>query len=59
MKYAIKVPIARDDYIYVTRGTAFDTTVVTYPSYEAAKEAASMWGPLARIVNAPEPEVEF
>ncbi len=49
-KYGIQVPIAVDDYIWVTQGSsAFDREPVLYDTKEAAKQAAVIWGPLAKV----------
>ena len=51
-KYGIKVPLAVDDYIWVTEDTGrcdFDLRPVLYNTREEAKTAAKIWGSLARV----------
>ena len=52
-KYAVMIPWDDDDYIYVTRptGEMYEVEPVLYDSIEAAQEGASIWGPVARIVE--------
>jgi hypothetical protein len=52
-KYAVMVPFDQDDYIYVTRptGAMYEVEPILYDSLEAAQEGASIWGPVARIVE--------
>lgn len=52
-KYAIKVPLSVDDYIYVTEPTdvPFEVKPVLYETENKAKQAASIWGPLAKVVE--------
>jgi hypothetical protein len=53
MPYAIMVPWDNDGYMYVTRpiGEMFEVEPILYESYDAAKESASIWGSVARIVE--------
>jgi hypothetical protein len=53
MKYAIMVPWDNDGYIYVTRptGEMYELEPVLYDTYKQAKEAASIWGKFAKIVE--------
>ena len=52
MKYAIRVPLAVDDYIFVTDvRSPFDVRTKTFDSFEDAKNHAEIWGPLAEIVE--------
>lgn len=51
-KYGIKVPLAVDDYIWVTEDTGrcdFDLRPVLYNTRDEAKAAAKIWGSLARV----------
>ncbi len=51
-KYGIKVPLAVDDYIWVTedRGSYnFDPRPVLYNTRNEAVRAAEIWGPMAEI----------
>lgn len=51
-KYGIKVPLAVDDYIWVTEDTGrcdFDLRPVLYNTRNEAKKAAKIWGSLARV----------
>ena len=51
-KYGIKVPMAVDDYIWVTELTGccdFDLQPVLYDTVEEAKAAAKIWGPMAQV----------
>jgi hypothetical protein len=52
-KYAVMVPFDTDDYIYVTRttGKMYEVEPILYDTIEAAQEGASIWGPVARIVE--------
>jgi hypothetical protein len=51
-RYAIKVPLAKDDYIYVTRpsGAMYEVEPVLYDNKSAAQEASVIWGPFAKVV---------
>jgi hypothetical protein len=53
MKYAVMVPFDNEGYVYVTKptGKMYDVEPVLHNTYEAAKEAASIWGKFARIVE--------
>ena len=53
MPYAIMVPWDNDWYMYVTRptGKMYEVEPVLYETYDAAKEASGIWGPVARIVE--------
>jgi len=53
MKYAVMVPIDNEGYVYVTRptGKMYDVEPVLHNTFEEAKEAASIWGKFARIVE--------
>lgn len=53
MKYAVMVPIDNEGYVYVTRptGRMYEVEPVLHDTYEQAKEAASIWGKFARIVE--------
>jgi hypothetical protein len=53
MKYAVMVPFDNEEYVYVTKptGKMYDVEPVLHNTYEAAKEAASIWGKFARIVE--------
>lgn len=51
-KYGIKVPLAVDDYIWVTkdgRGNGFDLQPMLYDTEDEAERAAEIWGPLAKV----------
>jgi hypothetical protein len=51
-KYGIKVPMAADDYIWVTEipiSDVFDLQPVLYNTFAEAKAAAEIWGPMARV----------
>lgn len=51
-KYGIKVPVAVDDYIWVTKdccGNGFDLQPMLYDTEDAAERAAEIWGALARV----------
>lgn len=52
-KYGIKVPLAVDDYIWVTEDTGkcsmFELRPVLYESFDKAKAAAKKWGPMAKV----------
>ena len=51
-KYGIKVPLAVDDYIWVTESTGrcdFDLQPVLYNTVEEAEIAAEIWGPMAQV----------
>ena len=52
-KYGIKVPLAVDDYIWVTHlptgANDFDLNPVLYDTAEEAETAAEIWGPMAEI----------
>jgi len=52
-KYAVKVPLAVDDYIYVTESNpnCFDLKPILYNKKQEAEKAASIWGPLAKVVE--------
>lgn len=52
-KYGIKIPIAVDDYIWVTELAEpgeFDLRPVLYDTVEEAQAAAEIWGPLAKVL---------
>jgi hypothetical protein len=53
MKYAVMVPFDNEEYVYVTKptGKMYEVEPVLHNTYEAAKEAASIWGKFARIVE--------
>jgi len=53
MKYAVMVPLDNEGYVYVTKptGKMYYVEPVLHNTYEAAKEAASIWGKFARIVE--------
>ena len=53
MKYAVMVPFDNEGYVYVTKptGKMYNVEPVLHNTYEAAKEAASIWGKFARIVE--------
>jgi hypothetical protein len=53
MPYAIMVPWDNDGYMYVTRptGEMYEVEPILYDSIEEAQESASIWGPVARIVE--------
>jgi hypothetical protein len=53
MKYAVMVPFDNEGYVYVTKptGKMYEVEPVLHNTYEAAKEAASIWGKFARIVE--------
>jgi len=51
-KYGIKVPLAVDDYIWVTEIADpgdFDLQPVLYNTFAEADRAAEIWGPMARV----------
>lgn len=52
-KYGIKVPLAVDDYIWVTHlptnANDFDLKPVLYDTVEEAKAAAEMWGTMVKV----------
>ena len=51
-KYGIKVPLAVDDYIWVTKDTGscdFNLQPVLYNTVEEATAAAKIWGPMAQV----------
>lgn len=52
-KYGIKVPLAVDDYIWVTHLPAdvndFELSPVLYNTVEEARSAAKIWGPMAQV----------
>lgn len=51
-QYGIKIPLAVDDYIWVTEMSdlsSFDLQPVLYNTVEEATAAAEIWGPLARV----------
>ena len=60
MKYAVMVPFGNDDYIYVTKptGNMYEVEPVLHETLESAKEAASIWGKLARIVEYEEESIK-
>ena len=59
MKYAIRVPLAADDYIFVSDiNSPFDIKVRLFDSEEEAKEHAVIWGPLAEVVKYEEGQTE-
>jgi hypothetical protein len=53
MKYAVMVPFDNEGYVYITKptGKMYNVEPVLHNTYEAAKEAASIWGKFARIVE--------
>lgn len=53
IKFAVMVPLSEDDYIYVTEpaGTMFEIRPVLHNTRKEAVEAASIWGPLAKVVE--------
>jgi hypothetical protein len=53
VKYAVMVPWDNDGYIYVTRptGEMYEVEPVLHETYEQAKDAASIWGKFARVVE--------
>jgi hypothetical protein len=53
MKYAVMVPFDNEGYVYVTKptGKMYDVEPVLHNTFEEAKEAASIWGKFARIVE--------
>ncbi len=53
MKYAVMVPLDNEGYVYVTKptGKMYDVEPVLHNTFEEAKEAASIWGKFARIVE--------
>ena len=50
-KYAVKVPMSVEDYIYVTEGKFYDTRPVLFTSRQEAEEHAEIWGPFAKVVR--------
>lgn len=44
-KYAVKVELSKDDWIYVTEpdGTMFELRPILFDTYEQAKEHAKIW----------------
>ena len=52
-KYGIKVPLAVDDYIWVTKDrgqlSQDGLTPVLYDTKEEAKQAAKIWGTLSKV----------
>jgi hypothetical protein len=52
-KYAVMIPFDEDDYIYITRptGEMYEVEPILYNSIQEAQEGASIWGPVARIVE--------
>jgi hypothetical protein len=51
-KYGIKVPMAVNDYIWVTelpKNGVFDVQPVLYNTFAEANAAAEIWGPMARV----------
>jgi hypothetical protein len=53
MKWAVMVPFEDKDYIYVTHPASglFEVEPVLHDTYEQAREAASIWGEFAKIVE--------
>ena len=53
IKFAVMVPFAADDYIYVTKptGEMYEVEPVLYNTKKEAEEAATIWGPLAKVVE--------
>ena len=60
MKYAVMVPWDNDGDVYVTRptGKMYEVEPVLHDTYEQAKDAASIWGKFARIVEYKEDQNE-
>lgn len=56
IKFGIKVPMAVDDYLWVTQdsGRGFsDRNPVLFDTKESALEAAKIWGPMAIVEEYP------
>jgi hypothetical protein len=53
MKYAIKLTLAVDDYIYITEdtGNCWDLQVRTFNSKLNALDVATIWGSKAKVVQ--------
>jgi hypothetical protein len=51
-RYAIKIALAADDWIYVTEpsGTMFEVTPVLFNSRKEAEEHAAIWG-VSKVVR--------
>ena len=60
IKFAVMVPWDNDGYIYVTRltGEMYELEPVLYDTYKQAKEAASIWGKFAKIVEYQEQSIK-
>ena len=60
IKFAVMIPLAEDDYIYVTEpaGTMFEVEPVLYNTEKEAVEAAAIWGVNARVVEYKEESVK-
>lgn len=52
-KYAIKVMIAKDDWLYVTEGDAFNTQPVLFNNLDEARQHRKIWGTeeVAKVVE--------
>lgn len=50
-KYAIMVPMAKNDYIYVTDINGDILNPVLFDTKEEALDKASIWGPKAKVVE--------
>ena len=54
-KYGIKIPLAVDDYIWVTKDTGrcnmWNLEPELYDSEAEAKTAAEIWGPVAKVAE--------
>ena len=54
-KYAVKVMLSKDDWIYVTEpdGTMFEVRPILFNTRELAEEHAAIWGnkDVARVVR--------
>jgi len=51
-KYGIKIRLSDSDYIWVTENTRrcdFQLQPVLYNTIDEAREAAKIWGPVAKI----------
>ena len=51
MKYAVKVPMPEDDWLFVTREGPDGPEVVLYDSREEAEKQAKIWNSNAEVVE--------
>lgn len=50
-KYAVKVPMAEDDWIFVTRDGVDGLEIVLYDTKAEAEAQAKMWNGKGRVVE--------